>query len=181
MRNLLHTVLFRQLDIFAVLQVIRKYFPGSNCARGFNSGNNFTNKFDVSTRTTFDADASVIGVNAGGRHNFKFGYQHNRLFNTVDQGYADTGYVILYYGLSIDNELIELPDTNCGKSKVPVFFKDSGTVGEASSTNKAVFIQDQWTINNRLTLNLGLRLENEIVPSFGNADTTQAIEFRLGR
>jgi outer membrane receptor protein involved in Fe transport len=41
-----------------------------------------------------------------------------------------------------------------------------GTAGSAGSSNDAVYAQDSWTINNRLTLNLGLRDEKENVPSF---------------
>ena len=50
-----------------------------------------------------------------------------------------------------------------------------GTVGEASSDNQGAFIQDSWTINNRLTLNLGLRMENEVVPSFGDSTTRKLL------
>ena len=41
-----------------------------------------------------------------------------------------------------------------------------GTIGTASSKNQALFLQDSWQIANRLTLNLGVRIENENVPSF---------------
>lgn len=169
-------------------------FPGSNCARGFNTGSNFTNDFDVSTRTTFDADASLVGINLAGRHNFKFGYQLNRLYNNVQQGYANTGYSVLYYGLPISALTGQTPTgstvanpsgacaagqtTNCnlGSGLLQRF----GTVGSASSDNQALFAQDSWTINNRLTFNLGVRIEDEVVPSFGDADTTQEIEFGWG-
>lgn len=39
-------------------------------------------------------------------------------------------------------------------------------VGDVQSTNVGLFVQDSWTIGHRLTLNLGLRTENEKVPSF---------------
>jgi hypothetical protein len=38
--------------------------------------------------------------------------------------------------------------------------------GDVRSTNVGLFVQDAWTIGRRLTLNLGLRTENENVPSF---------------
>ncbi len=152
--------------------------PGSGCVAGFNTGDNFTIDYDVSTRTTFDADAALVGINAGGRHNFKFGYQFNRLYNTVSEGYADRGYVVLYYGIPIN--ALGVPNTptpgNLGSGLLQRF----GTVGEASSKNQALFAQDSWQIMNRLTLNLGLRVENEVVPSFGEAGVTQAIEFNWG-
>ncbi|HEY8560872.1 MAG TPA: TonB-dependent receptor [Pyrinomonadaceae bacterium] len=138
--------------------------PGSGCSLGFtNFPSNFQIAYDVSTRTTLDADASLIGINFAGRHNFKFGYQFNRLFNTTDQGYGDTGVVVLYYNLSIDNVLGSEPTPgNLGSG----YYQRFQTRGEASSSNNGVFVQDQWQIGNRLTLNLGLRLEKEDVPSF---------------
>jgi hypothetical protein len=142
--------------------------PGSGCSSGFtNFPSNFQIAYDVSTRTTFDADASLVGINAGGRHNFKFGYQFNHLANTTDQGYKNTGIVVLYYGLSIDNVLGTPPTPgNIGSG----YFQRFGTVGKASSTNHGLFAQDQWQIGTRATVNLGVRIESEEVPSFNAAN-----------
>lgn len=40
------------------------------------------------------------------------------------------------------------------------------TGGDIKETNLSFFAQDQWTVNNRLTLNYGVRLENEEIPSY---------------
>jgi hypothetical protein len=149
----------------------------TGCAQGFqNIANNNQINFDVSTRTTFDADASLVGINLGGRHNFKFGYQFNRLFNSVSNGYRDLGIIQLFYGRTVD-VLSGAPLTptpgNLGSGLLTRF----GTVGEASSKSQAIFGQDSWQINNRLTLNLGIRFEKETVPNFGDAANSQAIEF----
>ncbi len=47
-------------------------------------------------------------------------------------------------------------------------FPDLGfiTQGKVGNTNVGLFFQDAWTINNKFTLNLGLRTENESVPSY---------------
>lgn len=161
--------------------------PGSNCGAGFNTGDNFTIDYDVSTRTTFDLDAGFVGINGLGRHNFKVGYQFNRLYNIVNEGYTDTGYVILYYGIPLSSLTGQTPTgsqcTTAGQTGCwwgSGILQRFGTVGEASSKNQSLFAQDSWTINNRVTLNLGLRIENEIVPSFGDETATQAIEFGWG-
>jgi hypothetical protein len=169
---------------------------GTGCTSGFNNIlNNFQINYDVSTRTTFDVDASLIGINAGGRHNFKFGYQYNKLFNTVDQGYADLGIVTLNYNVPINTgQGVPITPTgatagnptglcatvvnpgdpcNLGSGRLQRF----GTIGEASSKNQALFAQDSWQVMNRLTLNLGVRVEKETVPNFGDASNSQAIEF----
>ena len=42
----------------------------------------------------------------------------------------------------------------------------SGQKGNVKSTNQGFFVQDSWQAQRRVTLNLGLRIENEFVPSF---------------
>jgi hypothetical protein len=171
----------------------------AGCSTGFqNFASNSQINYDVSTRNTFDADASLVGINAGGRHNFKFGYQYNKLFNTVDSGYVPFGIIQLFYdrnitalgtpveatgvtelnptGSCFDPDRIPGTPCNLGSGLMTRF----GTIGEASSDNQALFVQDSWQINNRLTINLGLRIEKETVPNFGDTSNTQAIEFNWG-
>ena len=52
-------------------------------------------------------------------------------------------------------------------------------VGEVGSRNNALFIQDTWRVRPNVTLNFGLRAEQEKVPSFGEGQNT-AIEFGWG-
>jgi hypothetical protein len=40
------------------------------------------------------------------------------------------------------------------------------TGGDIKETNLSLFAQDQWTMNNKLTVNYGLRIENEEIPSY---------------
>jgi hypothetical protein len=152
--------------------------PGSGCNPGFtNFATNFQIDYDVSTRTTLDADASFVGLNFGGRHNIKVGYQLNKLFNTTEQGYKDTGVVVLYYQVPISALTGQTPTAGYLGSG---YLQRFGTVGEASSDNNALFVQDSWQIMNRLTLNLGVRIENETVPNFGAAANTTGIKFGWG-
>lgn len=160
----------------------------TGCVQGFqNVSSNSGINFDVSTRTTFDADATFVGINFAGRHNIKAGYQYNRLFNTVDRGYQRLGIIQLFYGFGLDS-FIATPapsgpicavgqTTGCvlGTGVMTRF----GTFGEASSDNTALFVQDSWQIANRLTLNVGVRIENEVVPNFGTTGS-QAIKFGWG-
>jgi hypothetical protein len=137
---------------------------GAGCTAGFqNVANNSVRDYDVSERTTFNADASVVDINVFGRHNFKFGYQFNRLFNTVKEGYTETGLIQLLYGVPIN---IFTPVTPTPGNLGSGFLQRFGTAGEAKSTNQAFFVQDSWQINNRLTLNLGVRFEKETLPDY---------------
>ena len=47
----------------------------------------------------------------------------------------------------------------------------TGTIGKVHSNNYSLWFQDTWDVSSRLTLNLGVRAENEFVPSY--KDQTQ--------
>jgi hypothetical protein len=129
-----------------------------------NFASNFQIPFDVSTRKTFDADATYLLKGLGGRHQFKGGYQWNALENHTKQGYANTGVLVMYWGTFTMADLT-------GQAPAPgavgaAYLQRFGTIGAASSANQGVYFQDKWQPTSRLTLNLGLRLEKETVPSF---------------
>src|SRR5207249_9990065 len=45
------------------------------------------------------------------------------------------------------------------------------TTGNVKSNVNGVFLQDAWTVNNRLTINAGVRTENENVPAYTDDPT----------
>ena len=45
-------------------------------------------------------------------------------------------------------------------------WRQFGTLGKVNVNNVGLFFQDAWTVNNKLTLNLGIRTEREDVPSY---------------
>lgn len=134
-----------------------------------NFATNFQTPFDVSTRKTFDADASYLVSGLGGRHNFKGGFQYNAIANTTEQGYADIGQLTLVFSNTTRI------NTQTGQTAAPGsigvgILQRFGTIGKASSANNALYFQDSWQPTSRLSLNLGLRLEHETVPSFAAAN-----------
>jgi hypothetical protein len=52
-----------------------------------------------------------------------------------------------------------------------------GTIGKAGANITSLYIQDQWQIGDRLTLNLGVRTENEAIPTFKPEIKPEAFSF----
>ena len=57
-----------------------------------------------------------------------------------------------------------------------------GTKGSVASNNQGFYVQDNWRLSRRVTLNLGLRLDREFVPSFRTdaGQAAHAIEWGFG-
>lgn len=139
----------------------------AGCALGFNNlpSGNTQIRAEKSTRMSVEASGTWRVKEFGGDHQIKGGYQFSRLTNDVNRGYVPLGYVQLYYGYEI-NDLSGRDDpvspTAIGAGQLVRF----GTVGKASNTTHAIFLQDQWQPASRLTINAGLRMEKEDLPSF---------------
>lgn len=125
--------------------------------------------FDVSRRRTFDADASYLVNNFGGRHQFKGGVQFNGISNSIQSTLVDTivlrwGPTRTIQGLSGRSDAPAMPAGYLGAGWLQRF----GAQGSAGSDNLAFYIQDQWQPVRRLTLNIGVRTERENSPSFND-------------
>ncbi|HYK91636.1 MAG TPA: TonB-dependent receptor [Acidobacteriota bacterium] len=119
------------------------------------TGNTLT-QYDITTRWNLNGDATYIVKLFGQQHILRGGYQTNLLGNDVLYG-TSAPRLNLYYGGSY-----------LGKSGpygyyATYFFSRQGNV---SSSNQGFFIQDQWQIHKRVTLNVGLRLEKEYIPAY---------------
>ena len=129
---------------------------------------------DEYIRDFLGADATWF-LTAAGEHQLKVGLQTERISNDVQSGYnADR--LIAYGGLSytaINGQ------TYTGEYGILRLLNIS-TLGDVSTNNTALFIQDTWRVRPNLTLNLGLRSERERVPNFGDAGVEYPIEFSWG-
>ncbi len=138
----------------------------AGCSFGFSSfpSNSQINK-DASVRLNFEGDVSYIVNKFAGRHEVKGGYQNAKVSNEVDRGYANLGVVTLYYGYTI-NDLTGRNDSvtagSIGAGQILRF----GTVGQASNRAQSIYFQDRWQPTQRLSINVGMRLEKEDLPSF---------------
>ncbi|MBV8859906.1 MAG: TonB-dependent receptor [Acidobacteria bacterium] len=154
-----------QARIFCSTSGLASAIPAeAGCVTGQQTQPAFTaTVFDASRRRTFDADATYLVGNFGGRHQFKGGYQLNGLANDVLTQTSDQ--VSIRYGRTVaqTSGLAITPSPGAIGSG---FIQQFATKGGASSRNHALYFQDGWQPWRRLSLNLGFRVEKESAPSF---------------
>ena len=129
------------------------------------------NQENIYERTQAGIDATWFFQGAGD-HSLKFGYQNEEIYNSVNSGYnADR---ILYYW---DQSHTATDGVSYRGTYGNFRLLNISTFGEATTNNQAVFIQDTWTITPNLTLNIGIRFEDEAVPNYGATGPDPAISF----
>ena len=122
---------------------------------------------DQQTRLYFQADGTWYG-NAAGAHQVKFGFQYDRLGNNVLSGESANLIRLRWNTLLVSSD----PTTRGVYGHYQV--RSNGvspkqgfiTEGDIKMNVLGLFIQDSWTINNKLTVNLGIRTEQEKVPTY---------------
>jgi hypothetical protein len=141
-------------------------FPGA-CLTGFVSPSTTATVKDISIRTTYGGDATVLFA-AGGRHQVKGGYERSTIFNDLRAGFSQV--VTLCYGDfrinsmcgGVQNSAATPNPAAIGGGALTRF----GQNGKGSNLNQSIYVQDKWQPFNRLTLNLGIRAEKEDLPSY---------------
>lgn len=140
---------------------------GAGCSLGFDNlpTGNSQRYEDSSERWVADTSVAFLVDNFAGRHEFKVGHQYSRVANDVNTGYVDLGRVDLYYGYSI-NDLTGRNDADTPGAIGAGLALRFGTVGAAANTANSIYFQDRWQPTSRLTINAGVRMEKEDLPSF---------------
>jgi Carboxypeptidase regulatory-like domain/TonB-dependent Receptor Plug Domain len=133
--------------------------------------------FDIATRTNLQVDVSKI-VRLGGTHDFKAGFGRQKMVNNVNLAYGGGGYVTLYWNTPYADPVTKKDYT--GKYGYYTL-DDIGTKGTTGGTIDNIYFQDRWKATSRLSLDLGLRLERERVPSFRPDIQKYAFEFGFGQ
>jgi hypothetical protein len=136
------------------------------------SGSASATKSYLLERFSVNADFTYY-LNLAGEHALKFGVQYIRLHEDVSTGYQHP-VVSLVWG---PNAFYTMPDGTKIQGKygyytvVGDFKSPYGNTWNASSNAWALYLQDSWTLGDKLTFNLGVRTESEYVPTFNNDKT----------
>jgi hypothetical protein len=155
-----------------------------------------TNSFTVrNANKAIQTDVNAAWFKSGwkGTHNFKFGYQLNRLNNEVAQHY-NVPVVEYYVGKNASyTPLGPVGQANCAPLIAEfgqcsgqygyINIQDLGSEGNATSFNHSFFAQDSWSIARGLTINLGVRVEKEYLPAENQPEggITRPIDFGWGQ
>jgi hypothetical protein len=117
--------------------------------------------FDTTKRRNFAVDYNHVIAKAG-YHTIKGGYMFQRTINDIDSFYPG-GYVNIFWGstFSFGGQTFNGGRGTYGYYEV----NDRRIQNKAGNNIQSLYVQDQWTMD-RLTLNLGLRTEDEKVPTF---------------
>jgi hypothetical protein len=127
---------------------------------------------DIKDRIFFNAN-TIWYKSLAGQHIVKAGVRFERFTNDVYYGYTKPN-ISLNWGQTYQADDGRVLTGKYGYITV----NKTGTIGTASSNNWSIWLQDSWTIANRLTINAGVRAENEKIPTYKH--TADAIEMQWG-
>lgn len=131
---------------------------------------------DVSVRQSYEFSGAYL-FEAGGKHELKGGYQRYTIFNDVQSGNNAIGRISFNLGNRLST-LIGGAAVDTPGAIGTGTFRRTGTNGSGSNLSQGIFIQDKYQPTSRLTLNLGIRIEKENLPSFNSFPS--AINFGWG-
>jgi len=136
---------------------------------------NDVSRIDRLSRVSAQADATYFGTLAG-RHALKAGLQIDRRSNDVDKGMS-ANRINLFWDAAIAGQRGRYGYYSVASNPIEPK-RGQLTFGEVSDSTVGLFVQDAWTVSNRLTVNVGLRTENETVPFYSSVGSSvQPIHF----
>ncbi len=151
------------LDVPASLQQAAGY--ADNLSNSFTVKDNYS-RFNVSGDLTRYA-------NWRGQHAFKVGVQYERIGNDVNQGQQFPNVAISWNQARTTLDQRTVRGTYGYYSVVQTY-----TVGNIKSDNVGLFLQDQWSFNDKMTINYGVRFDTTKIPSY--REENPGIEFGWG-
>ena len=132
--------------------------------------------YDYFQRESLALDTTLFVEDLAGDHEIKVGLQRDNIENHVLRGYSNTR-ILFYIDRARTNLFNESVRGTYGTYRTLQIATQ--TVDPVSSESTGLFLQDSWRATDRLTFNIGVRSEEENVPSFASQPNipTTAIEF----
>ena len=116
---------------------------------------------DITTRHNVYLDSSYL-FNKFGQHSLKFGYAINRQAEDISTDYTN-GRFQVYWGDKFSRGSI----TNFTGAYGYYIWQDGvRSNSNVNGTNQGFYLQDGWRPYKTLTINLGVRIENEFLPPY---------------
>ena len=136
---------------------------------------------DLMTRTNLQADGTWY-AKAGGEHKIRVGVQGDLRSEDVVSGELGHRVTIRWdRPLPSGSPLTRGPFGYYSVRSNAVLPKQGFiTQGNVKSNLYGIFAQDSWTVNNRFTINAGIRTEDERIPSFTTAPGVPAYPIKFG-
>ncbi len=139
-------------------------------ASGWNNGagTTVTSRY-INSRMSGNLDLTYY-LTLAGEHAWKAGIQYIRLHEDVNSGPV-APLVTLVWGTPFINVDGTVVMGKYGNYQIRNDFQSPyGSNFNVASNNWAIYLQDSWTIGQKLTLNLGVRTESEYIPSLATND-----------
>ncbi|MEW6130400.1 MAG: TonB-dependent receptor [Acidobacteriota bacterium] len=117
---------------------------------------------DVTTRHNIYLDGAYVGRFLGQQHTLKGGYQLNRIANQVQDDFTN-GFFQVFWGDAFNRGSIAGARGTYG-----YYIWQDGVRHDTgvNSRNQGFFIQDAWQVTPHITVNAGMRIENEFLPPY---------------
>lgn len=156
-------------------------FPGTKMPYGWRN----TNDLYATTKEMYERMAGRVDLNyffdLGGEHSIKTGIAFTRVHNDLAMGSL---FPLIYLYIGYDYEMytgeVYMGDYGYYRSYYPLGFP---AFANNHSDRWSVYLQDSWTIMDKLTLNAGIRLETEFIPTFSDDpqfSDVHPIDFKWG-
>jgi hypothetical protein len=115
---------------------------------------------NIYNRYFFNANA-IAYKSFAGQHVIKGGMRFERFGEDIYNGYTQPN-INVYWG-----RVYNTTDGRAVQGKYGYYYvSKTGTIGSVWSNNYSFWLQDSWTVHSKLTVNAGVRTENEKVPSY---------------